>query len=361
MCLGAALIGGTAAIVLAITHNTQAQHLSAAEVSLGSGPVTPNGANQISITDLPTSAGKGGDPGDDYPWKNLAMDSKFDPWREYVRECTSFVAWALHSRNGFEMPFYGDASTWGPQARARGFVVNSSPAPGSVAWENGGDHVAWVSSVNGTSFTIEEYNEHYNGTYDSRTLNSNGKFLFIHFKDLPTVSAPVSAPPISSPAKAPPVASAPTVEGSKPTSSGAPATGSAPNAAGSTALGGGGAVSNPSQPSATPTPSPTPTPAPPPAAPQTFSETPGGVTHTWTDYSNAGGNQGPSISTSQTVQIACKVSGFRVADGDTWWYRIASSPWNGSYYASADAFYNDGSTSGSLIGTPYIDPSVSNC
>ena len=37
-----------------------------------------------------------------------------------------------------------------------------------------------------------------------------------------------------------------------------------------------------------------------------------------------------------------------MADGDTWWYEIASSPWNNASYASADAFYNNGDTSGSL-------------
>jgi hypothetical protein len=102
-------------------------------------------------------------------------------------------------------------------------------------------------------------------------------------------------------------------------------------------------------------------PPPPPPPASTWSETVGGVTHTWTNYTNAGGTQGPSIQTGQTVQVACKVQGFRVADGDTWWYRIASSPWNSAYYASADAFYNNGATSGSLIGTPFVDPNVPDC
>jgi hypothetical protein len=102
-------------------------------------------------------------------------------------------------------------------------------------------------------------------------------------------------------------------------------------------------------------------PPPPPPPASTWSETVGGVTHTWTNYTNAGGTQGPSIQTGQTVQVACKVQGFRVAEGYTWWYRIASSPWNSVYYASADAFYNNGSTSGSLIGTPFVDPAVASC
>lgn len=102
-------------------------------------------------------------------------------------------------------------------------------------------------------------------------------------------------------------------------------------------------------------------PPPPPHSAPTYSETPGGVTHTWTDYVNAGGTEGPSLSSGQTIQVSCKVAGFQVADGDTWWYRIASSPWSGSYYASADAFYNDGATSGSLLGTPFVDNSVPSC
>ena len=87
----------------------------------------------------------------------------------------------------------------------------------------------------------------------------------------------------------------------------------------------------------------------------------GGVAHTWTNYASAGGNEGPSIASNQTVQIACKVTGFKVADGNTWWYRIASSPWNNAFYVSADAFYNDGATSGSLSGTPFVDPAVPSC
>jgi hypothetical protein len=85
------------------------------------------------------------------------------------------------------------------------------------------------------------------------------------------------------------------------------------------------------------------------------------VSHTWTDYANAGGTEGPSIASGQTVQIACALAGFRVSDGNTWWYRIASSPWNSAYYVSADAFYNDGRTSGSLSGTPFVDPAVRGC
>jgi hypothetical protein len=98
-----------------------------------------------------------------------------------------------------------------------------------------------------------------------------------------------------------------------------------------------------------------------PTTPTTYPETTGGVVHTWTNYTNAGGSEGPEIPSNATVQIACKIPGFAVADGNTWWYRVASSPWNGAYYGSADAFYNDGATSGDLKGTPFVDPNVPPC
>jgi hypothetical protein len=109
-----------------------------------------------------------------------------------------------------------------------------------------------------------------------------------------------------------------------------------------------------------PPPSPPPPPPPPPSA-ATYAETTGGATNTWTNYMNAGGIQGPTIPANTTVQIACKLTGFKVSDGNTWWYRIASSPWNGAYHSSADAFYNNGQTSGSLVGTPFVDPAVPTC
>lgn len=116
--------------------------------------------------------------------------------------------------------------------------------------------------------------------------------------------------------------------------------------------------STPPTPARTPAPVPTPAPTP---APTTYAETAGGVAHTWTNYTNAGGIQGPSIGSNATVQIACTIAGFAVADGNTWWYRIASAPWSSSYYVSADAFYNNGQTSGSLHGTPFVDPAVPGC
>lgn len=102
-------------------------------------------------------------------------------------------------------------------------------------------------------------------------------------------------------------------------------------------------------------------PPPPPLPPKTWPETAGGEAHTWTNHTNAGGIEGPTIARYQTIQMACKLHGFRVADGNTWWYRIASAPWDNRFYVSADAFYNNGQTSGSLRGTPFIDSAVRDC
>jgi hypothetical protein len=98
-----------------------------------------------------------------------------------------------------------------------------------------------------------------------------------------------------------------------------------------------------------------------PSSTTTYTETAGGTANTWTDYTTAGGTQGPTVPVNQPIQITCAVEGFRVQDGNTWWYRIASSPWSDGYYASADAFYNNGQTSGSLQNTPYVDPAVPHC
>jgi hypothetical protein len=59
--------------------------------------------------------------------------------------------------------------------------------------------------------------------------------------------------------------------------------------------------------------------------------------------------------------VVCKVHGYKVTDGDTWWYRLAKISGKGVYYASADAFYNNGRTTGSLHGTPFVDKAVADC
>jgi surface antigen len=118
----------------------------------------------------------------------------YDTWRYNYRNCTSWVAWRLWTNNGYTMPrAIGDASAWGSYFATHGHVPNNEPAPGAIAWESGGDHVAYVESVSadGSQVTISEYNEGYypgqpttgDGLYDVRTVPS-GDFKYIHVKDL---------------------------------------------------------------------------------------------------------------------------------------------------------------------------------
>jgi hypothetical protein len=95
--------------------------------------------------------------------------------------------------------------------------------------------------------------------------------------------------------------------------------------------------------------------------PVSFTETTGAYVQTWTNYSDAGGTQGKTIPKHHSVQVTCRLRGYKVKDGDDWWYLIASSPWNNKYYASADPFYNNGRTDGSLNGTPSVDQNVAIC
>jgi surface antigen len=137
-----------------------------------------------------------GDPGNDYParWQNAPQDSTLDSWGEENRECTSFAAWALSSRNGFNMPFNANARDWGTQAAARGYAVNSTPAIGSIAWSGPGDHVAWVAAVGTGTVFIEEYNYDYHGHYHDRWVPT-GMFQYIHFKDISSGNAGSSGTP----------------------------------------------------------------------------------------------------------------------------------------------------------------------
>ncbi len=140
----------------------------------------------------PVSAGSG----DNYPepWRSKPIDFYVDNWGYYSRNCTSWVAWALHDRNGFTMPRAGHATNWGVWAQNNGYAVNDTPAVGAVAWWtayakdntwNVGQfgHIAWVSAVNGNTVTVEEYNISGSGAYRKRDMAaSNAKY--IHFKDI---------------------------------------------------------------------------------------------------------------------------------------------------------------------------------
>jgi surface antigen len=151
---------------------------------------------------VPAPAAQAAVIGDNYPayLANAKQDALVDPWRFYNRECTSFVAWRLNNTNG--VPFtnqylgadlwWGNANTWGTSARAKGILVDKTPAVGSVAWSTAGKygHVAWVAEVlDGGKIVVEEYNWGVNslgekGRYRARTTLASSFTGFIHIKDL---------------------------------------------------------------------------------------------------------------------------------------------------------------------------------
>ena len=123
--------------------------------------------------------------------RDAGMDAYYDPWGEENRECTSYVAWMLHSANGFEMPFYDDAANWGTCAESMGYIVNMTPAVGSVYWTKSPQHVGWVEAVSsdGSSVVIEQYNADYTGQWSESAVATNSASGYIHFKDLASTSS----------------------------------------------------------------------------------------------------------------------------------------------------------------------------
>jgi hypothetical protein len=88
--------------------------------------------------------------------------------------------------------------------------------------------------------------------------------------------------------------------------------------------------------------------------------TTGTPAHTWANPTQLTG-AGPPLGPRQSVQVLCSVRGYVVQDGDPWWYRLASALWNGHYYATSDAFYNDGATSGPVDDGVVVDDQVPVC
>ena len=115
-----------------------------------------------------------------------------DSWGFVLRNCTSFVAWRLHQRNGlsgfaneFRGEHWGDAENWDDVARRLGYRVDRVPAIGAVAQSDDGrvGHVAWVSAIGPGTVTIEEYNHATPGGYGTRTVPV-GDFRYLHLDDV---------------------------------------------------------------------------------------------------------------------------------------------------------------------------------
>lgn len=125
---------------------------------------------------------------DDYPYKNNC--DGVDPWNFYKCQCTSFVAWRITEKldikftNWYKGEHFGNANLWDKAAKAAGVSINKTPKVNSVAQSNDGEngHVAWITKVDGSDITVEEYNYEHKEKYNKRTVNKSKFDNFIHFK-----------------------------------------------------------------------------------------------------------------------------------------------------------------------------------
>ncbi|HSR26024.1 MAG TPA: CHAP domain-containing protein [Candidatus Eisenbacteria bacterium] len=84
--------------------------------------------------------------------------------------CTWYVATRRY------VPWFGNAGQWWPNARAYGYPEGQTPQVGAilVTWESSVGHVAYVESVNGSSFTVSEMNYTAWDVVDRRTIQLGG-------------------------------------------------------------------------------------------------------------------------------------------------------------------------------------------
>lgn len=90
-------------------------------------------------------------------------------------------------------------------------------------------------------------------------------------------------------------------------------------------------------------------------------ETTGTPAHTWANPSNPGVHAGPPLGPREAVSVSCRVRGYVVSDGDPWWYRLAGKDWHNDFYATSDAFYNNGQINGPVDNGIIVDDQVALC
>lgn len=92
-----------------------------------------------------------------------------------------YCTWWVASKR--YIPWNGNAWQWYGNARAYGVATGGTPVPGAVmvTWESYVGHVAYVESVNGSSFTVSEMNYAGYGRVSRRTISSPGAVSLIGF------------------------------------------------------------------------------------------------------------------------------------------------------------------------------------
>lgn len=128
-----------------------------------------------------------------YPWRNSCPAINLawsDNWG-FVCQCVHYTGYKVKERWGINVSYWGNANTWDDYARARGYRVDTTPAPFTVAVNNSGTygHVMWVESVNANgTIDLSEYNNAYSsrsgawGDYGYRSNVNPAGLVFIHFE-----------------------------------------------------------------------------------------------------------------------------------------------------------------------------------
>jgi surface antigen len=131
--------------------------------------------------------------GDDYPWAYELTDDQgggLSPLNYYFRECVDFVAWRINRDQGYYAapfkwvwsnltPYGGNGGQWQYNWESLGRTISATPIVGAVAY-TGGNHVAYVKSVNADgTVTLEEYN-YVPGMYSQRTIPASSVTSFLY-------------------------------------------------------------------------------------------------------------------------------------------------------------------------------------
>lgn len=114
-----------------------------------------------------------------------------------------YCTWWVAQRR--EVPWLGNADEWYANAQEFGFAVGDVPVPGAIlvrrsaSWSGYG-HVAYVESVNGTSFTVSEMNVNAVGelttaTYDVVSNPPPGVIGYVYWRyDTAAIAPPADEP-----------------------------------------------------------------------------------------------------------------------------------------------------------------------
>jgi surface antigen len=135
--------------------------------------------------------------GDDYPYRGKS--GIIDRWSMYSGQCTSWVAWRMEQLNGYFhnngwrngiQGHWGNAHEWNDNAVRLGYRVDRTPRTGAIAqWErnaggaSGRGHVAYISAVNGTTVTVQEYNWDSPRGFGTRSVPLSQISNVIHFAE----------------------------------------------------------------------------------------------------------------------------------------------------------------------------------